>query len=196
MLGIGKTPAQALEQTRAKLAASEAELARLQQERNAALTELATENEVMVLDQKIDHAQRTMRIHADRMPLLQQKLRDERHQERVKRKAVAVKVFETKMFAKTAAAKRVDDAVVALKAAIEAYKAASRACVDAWQMDLFPAYLDGGTVLILLAPNTDKAEVRLPEPIFEREAKFAASLLESVKESPLPPVREYDDEAA
>jgi hypothetical protein len=169
------------------------------------------EGAVIKLDQQIDHAQRTARIHADRLPLLKAKLHEERRREVEKQKAAALKTFEARMADEIAAGRHLDRAVAAFSAALRAYETASKATASAWNGALFPRHLGHGVPSNLFQRLANELRIpggastahtlltELPQrlgSVADSDVSYSNSLIADIREAPLPELREDVEEAA
>ena len=160
-------------------------------------------------DAEVERLLRADRIHLERVAVLELSQADLRRQTLERRKTEALAAFETKLAVRATAAARVENAIAEFSASLAAYEAAVAAPFFQWPTDLFPplrefwgfaqsnllARMAGADVLDIKSAGP----VRLREiaqrlgPIAEKEISFAASLVESIRNAPLP--RQQRDEA-
>jgi hypothetical protein len=208
---VTNDPASALERARARLTATETEIAGLWTERDAAVAAYDGADEVLAIDRRIEHANRSAKVYRDRISSLQCAQRDRHRQQREQDKAAAVDVFEARLTDRAAAAARVEKAVAELSRSVAAYQEACRAAFAGWPHGLFPSFkvYEGYShgflaehIASLLGMTRGSPNLRLAElaarlgAISERDIATAASLVAEIKAAPLPDLPDEIEEDA
>jgi hypothetical protein len=158
-------------------------------------------------DAQIAAQERQIRVHQERLVLLDAELRKAAHVERERAKAVKLAALEKLLADEVASAARVDKAVLHLQVALATYAQAHDATFANWPSDLFPParmFSSPLNVMDRFAAVLDipvhAARVRLPEladrlgSLAEPAAKLAAQIVMDIRNWPLPPLRDDDDD--
>jgi hypothetical protein len=194
---------------RRAIADIELELVGLEQQRAGALVE-DDPDQALKLAEKISAAHRRLDTETDRLKVFEAKAKLERVDRRQKDKETALAAFE-QSFAdeRVAAATRIVQAAAELSSALQAHAKACRKPFASWPHDLFPSikvfegssysYVPSAIASALRMQNSGAAYtllVDLPARIgglAERDVKLCASLLEDIRNSPLPRSPERSD---
>lgn len=204
------TPSQKIEHERRAIAAVEAEIADMEQQRAAKLLDDDL-TEAIKLGQLLTTARARLATHEDRLKAFQSQARRAATDRRKQQKAEALAVFEKLFGERAVAATRITSAIVELGAALKAYRAAARAPFEPWP-DVFPdlrlfrdsAYSNidsriGGNLNMRSPGDAHALLTNLPirlGDLAEGDILLGAALVESIKSSPLPPQHDTEDEAA
>jgi hypothetical protein len=201
---VSSGPAGALERTRAKLASTEADIANLWTDRDAALRDFEGVEEVEQLDEKIARKNHGARILKDKIPVLEAAVRDQARREAERLKAEALEAFERRLSIRAASAALVEKALNDLATGLTAYDEACARTFAEWPHGLFPALRSLAAasqnhlisrIAGALGMPMAAAQVRLSElaerlgPIEQSEIHDAAELVELVRTAPLPEIR-------
>jgi hypothetical protein len=194
---------------RRAIADIEVELVGLEQQRAGALVEDDPAAAIQ-LAEKISAVHRRLDTETDRLKAFEAKAKLERIDRRQQDKESALAAFETD-FAdrRVAAASRVVQAARELSTALQDHASACRRPFAEWKHDLFPeikTYQDAaysyiaGNIASALRMNQGAAQhllVDLPNRIADlpdRDARLCATLIEDIRNAPLPKQRNVDDE--
>ncbi len=206
---IRGTPAQRFDAEQRAIADVEREIVDLEQQRAAKLVDDEPTGALQLAD-KIASARRRLATHQDRLTAFQGEARRERVKNRQREKDEALAGFEKQFAERAAGAGRITAAIAELGSALKAYREQCRLPFQNWP-DVFPdlrlfqdsAYSNVesriGAALYMRSPGvahtllTDLGK-RLGN-LAERDILLGASLVESIKNAPLPKHRENEEVA-
>jgi hypothetical protein len=124
-----------IEATRHALAAAEATIAKMMQERATAIVDSDDVAAVRKLDDLLSAEQRTTQILADRLVALEQTLVAESEQQRQRDYTAAVASLERLLPLRTDAAAEVESAILVLASAVQKFVQVSGSIVNQWPTD-------------------------------------------------------------
>lgn len=194
------------------IASLEREIVDLEQQRGTALLADDDAGDAVKLAEKIAAARRRLDTRHDRVAALRMQGRREHTDRRQQAKAEALAVFEKGFADRSGAAARLDKAIVEFAAALSAYQEACRKPFASWSRDLFPDIrlfegtsfnYAGSRIAHALRMQSPGAAHALFTGLPGRVGKFedqdrerAASLIEDIRNAPLPDRHDIEGEAA
>jgi hypothetical protein len=185
---------------------AEKELGELRTAQAAKLLDEDAAESIKIAD-KIEFAERRLGVFRERLAALQKLTRQEKIDQRARQKAEALTAFEKNFAdARVAAATRIIRATIELSAALRDHAQACREPFASYPHHLFPpiktfegssySYVPSVIASALRMQNPGAAQtllVKLPARISdlaERDVKLCASLLEDIRNAPLPKLPE------
>jgi hypothetical protein len=216
---FARDTASRIEATRRELAAAEATIAKMVQERAAAIADSDDVEAVRKLDALLDAEQRTTRILADRLAALEAQLGAESEQQRQKAYEAAVASIERLLPLRANAATEVQTSILALASAVRKYVEISGSIVSKWPTNVsrpsyhlgtrrlaetlrstfsHPALIFASTKQPLSAPDLIQraCDSSRAEGFAAGQAEGHAELIDELRQRGAPPARTIDEEAA
>ncbi len=210
---FSRDPVSAIDRTASQLSTVDGEISALQAERQRALLELESADDVAAIDAKLEHKGRTAKIHRDRLTALRGLQRQQATERRQEQKAAALVSLKKHLEARVVVAGRIDAALQELSASLAAYDEVRRQTFQGWP-SVFPRLQDYMThhdavdiVARLLhwpmqhrsslfrLPNQLRDANLDPELLAAREQRNSEWLLRDIEEEPLPALPEAEEAA-
>jgi hypothetical protein len=202
------TPAQRVETERRAIADVEREIADLEQQRADKLV-ADDPAEAVKLAEKIAAAHRRLETHNDRLTAFLAQARRHRTATRQEQKTAALAELERKFADRAVAAANLDKAIADFAASLKAYQTICREPFSAWPHDLFPSIKIFEGMSHSYAASRIAAALRMQSPgaahtlltelgtrlgkLAELDIKQAASMIDDIRNSPLPKLPETSD---
>jgi hypothetical protein len=147
---LGKSTAETLGRSRANLTDLAAQIAELQQRRDAALADDDGIDQIAAIDRQADEQGRRLRALQDKISLLEGRLASEQEEQRGRDFVAAVAAIEGPLARRTKAAEELERALQRVGACAKEFAAATSAVLEAWPDGVdFPARAYPGHCLSL-----------------------------------------------